>query len=307
MRKLLTPHALLTTACLGVWLYLTPGPTHAQQMADPDFDASIAEPAYTETHPKVLFDEGHANFHTADGRYKPFGDLIRNDGYHLTANKYPFAKEVLDQFDILVIANASPPVQDRTGSAFTEDECDVVYDWVREGGALLLIADHAPYGGAAELLGKRFGVEMSKGYTLDEANSEKSGNAGWLIFSRDNQLLGDHAVTNGRANGERVTRVISFTGQSLKGPEGSVPFLALGDSAVDRLPPGFQETQSAAGRAQGVAFECGQGRVIVLGEAAMLSAQVVRGRDIRIGMNFPETDNRQLALNMMHWLSGLME
>ena len=51
----------------------------------------------------------------------------------------------------------------------------------------------------------------------------------------------------------------------------------------------------------------GKGRVIVMGEAAMLSAQLITGsRPIKFGMNRVGTDNRQLALNIMHWLSGLL-
>jgi hypothetical protein len=50
------------------------------------------------------------------------------------------------------------------------------------------------------------------------------------------------------------------------------------------------------------------GRVVVLGEAAMLSAQVARlpdGSEIKMGMNVAGNDNRQFALNVLHWLSGL--
>lgn len=52
----------------------------------------------------------------------------------------------------------------------------------------------------------------------------------------------------------------------------------------------------------------------MLGEAAMLSAQLVTGvaaqlvgkEELRIGMNRAGIDNRQLELNIMHWLSGLL-
>jgi hypothetical protein len=64
-------------------------------------------------------------------------------------------------------------------------------------------------------------------------------------------------------------------------------------------------TTSARGRAQGIALESGQGRVVVLGEAGMLSAQRDR-RGQPVGMNFPGYDNRQLALNILHWLSRLI-
>ena len=51
----------------------------------------------------------------------------------------------------------------------------------------------------------------------------------------------------------------------------------------------------------------GKGRVIVLGEAAMLSAQIGGPNQMKFGMNRAGIDNRQLALNLMHWLSGLLK
>lgn len=38
------------------------------QRADMDYDTSVDKPAYTSSHPKVLFDEAHKNFHTSAGR-----------------------------------------------------------------------------------------------------------------------------------------------------------------------------------------------------------------------------------------------
>src|SRR5882724_11436269 len=119
--------------------------SRAQQVADPNFDARVAHPAYTRNGPKVLFDEAHKNFHTAGGRYKPFADLITNDGYQITPNKEKFSTETLKGFDILVVSNAlgAPRMNQPEASnpAFTDEECDAVREWVKAGGALLLIAD----------------------------------------------------------------------------------------------------------------------------------------------------------------------
>src|SRR6266571_3687450 len=71
---------------------------YSQQIADPNFDAKVAHPAYAKSGPKVLFDEAHNNFHTASGRYKPFADLITNDGYQITPNKQNFSPETLKGF-----------------------------------------------------------------------------------------------------------------------------------------------------------------------------------------------------------------
>ena len=287
----------------------------AQQIADPDFDTKVASAAYTNKHPKVVIDEAHNNFHTATGRYKPFADLITNDGYQVTPGTTKFAKETLKGFDVLVISNAlgapamgSPAA---SNSAFTEEECDAVRDWVRSGGNLLLIADHAPMGAANAKLGERFGVDMRNGYTGDPSNYDvESNNQGFITYTRENELLGDHPITRGRDSSEKISRVIAFTGQSLKGPSGSVAFMKLADTAVDSIPTGQgneRREASAAGRSQGIAFKFGKGRVVVLAEAAMMSAQLAGSQKMKFGMNRPGIDNRQLALNILHWLSGVLK
>jgi hypothetical protein len=191
-------------------------------------------------------------------------------------------------------------------SAFTDEEIQAVHDWVKGGGALLLIADHAPFGGAAAALASRFGVEMSRGYTFDEQNSV-AGAPSHLIFSRENKLLASHSIAEGRNENERVNLLRSFTGQSLKGPDESIAILKLSDTATDRPTYDSDGSASAAGRAQAVALKFGKGRVVVQGEAAMLSAQVSGPENRRMGMNVPGNDNKQYLLNVMHWLSGILK
>ena len=286
------------------------GTAFAQQMADPDFNPHVPHPAYTKNFPRVMFDEAHNNFHTATGRYKPFVDLIFSDGYQVAPNRKPFTKESLRTFKLLVIANATGAEEiDEAGAdaaAFTEEECEVVSAWVRNGGALLLIADHAPFGAAAQLLAKRFDVEMSKGFVFDVEHSQPD-NPTALIFSRENKLLLDHPITQGRNDTERVNRVQTFTGQALKGPQGAAPLLLLAGKAINQADAMGGEKKSVAGQAQGLAFKFGKGRVVMLGEAAMLSAQVAGPTRSPMGMNVPGSDNRQFALNIMHWLSGVLK
>lgn len=292
----------------------------AQQTADPSFKVQVTAPAYVTRHPKVLLDEAHSNLHTSKGRYQPFVDLLTSDGYQVIPNRHKFHRRTLQGYEVLVIANALGAAPG--APAFTQAEADAVRDWVSAGGALLLIADHAPFGAAAARLAGHFGIQMSQGFTVDpHQHDPRSGNPGWLLFTRKNGLLGKHPILQGRNASERVNRVISFTGQSLQGPKGSISFLPLAKTGLDleqrlspakSVPPGVG--RSAAGRAQGIALRCGKGRVVVLGEAAMLSAQVIQGPAarllggdiVRVGMNYPGVDNQQLALNMMHWLSGLL-
>ena len=155
------------------------------------------------------------------GRYKPFAELITSDGYQVIAQQDKFTRDVLQKGDILVIANALSAEEWTPDPAFTDAECDAVRDWVKDGGSLLLITDHAPFGSAAEGLAKRFGVKLSTGAVGDPKNSE--GGETSLVFSRQNHLLGDHPITRGRDDSERVNKVQTFTGTSLNGAGGERP------------------------------------------------------------------------------------
>lgn len=326
LRTLLSVAAGATTALL-----LSVG-IHAQQMADPGFRAVVEDPAYRERHPKVVIDEAHSNFHTAGGRYKPFADLLRSDGYEVVPGTTQFETKSLDGVDVLVVSNASTPnsTNDASASAFTKEECDAVRDWVRAGGSLLLIADHTPFGSAAEPLANRFGVELGKGFVFDFKNSET--NPTVLVFSRENGLLGQHPLLDGRNAVEEVKRVVAFTGESLSVPAGATALLKLGATAYESASreelraaleatarnaetggAGTSPARPVSGRAQAVAMNFGKGRVVVVGEAAMFSAQIARfavgnqPQEFKMGMNAPGNEDRQFALNILHWLSGLLK
>jgi len=147
---------------------------------------------------------------------------------------------------------------------------------------------------------------MSKGYTGDPLNYERTTlNSGWIRYTHAKKNLADHPITRGRDASERVNSVLTFTGQSLKGPKEATPLLILSDSAYDAFnveTPAKATVSSAAGRAQALAMSFGKGRVVVTAEAAMLTAQ-----NQNFGMNYPGTDDRQFALNIMHWLTGLLK
>ena len=300
-----------------LWLVVSSGLVHAQQSADTTFDTRVARPAYAGQGPRVLFDEAHNNFHTSDGRYLPFATLMRADGCVVTPNKAFFSASTLAHADILVIANALGHEKmdhaDARLPAFTAAECDVVRDWVRGGGALLLIADHAPMGGAARTLAARFGVEMHAAYTVDPER-EDDGRVSILSYSAARGLDEAHAIVRGRDSSETVRRVVCFTGQSLSGPPGSESLLTLSPRAVDLLVGLGQSLEhvkprqrvSAAGRSQALAFGYGKGRVVVLAEAAMMTAQVAGPRRTPMGMNAPGNNDRQFALNIMRWLGGAL-
>ena len=301
-----------------------------QQMVDPDFRPTVENPAYAEGQgPVVVIDEAHANFHRLEGQYAPFAALLKADGYRVRAGTQAFDAGGLEGVDVLVIANAGATGERPTPPAFTEAEGAALEAWVRNGGKLLLIADHAPFGAAAEALAARFGVRMGTGYAFtmpDDLNLTTT-----LVYPAE--ALGDHPILKGRRADERVEGVTAFTGQSLEGPPGAtvlqpmpvgaresrdLPTLqALADRLEQAGETGVGAGEAVAERsapalaAQGLAFDYGRGRVVILGEAGMLSAQRIRyppesgQADRRFGMN-AAPGNARFGLNILHWLTGLL-
>lgn len=121
---------ILIVLILPYWLY-------SQQIADTTYNPIIQNPEYQIGKGSVVFiDEGHNNFHTKNGRYKAFSNLLERDGYNVKACK----------------------------DAFTKTEIEVVKKWVKDGGSLFLIADHMPMAGAAKDLAAEFGFEFTNGF-----------------------------------------------------------------------------------------------------------------------------------------------
>jgi uncharacterized protein (DUF2249 family) len=287
---------------------------NAQQVADTAFKPPIPNPAYPAgTGPVVLLDEAHFNFHTAEGRYKPFADLLRRDGYDVKPSSSQFTKASLKSGQILVIANALAERNNSewslpTPSAFSAEEVEAVRDWVKEGGALLLIADHMPFPGAAEKLAGAFGVRFSNGYAVDEKAQ------GPIVFKLSDGSLKEHQIVKGRAEAEKIDSVASFTGSAFQVDGDAQPLLILGPTVVSFTTSVAGEIKEDTPRVpvkgwyQGAVIRFGKGRVAVFGEAAMFSAQVAGPNRNPMGMNHPiAKQNPQFLLNVMHWLSGKLE
>lgn len=284
------------------------------QRADYGWRPSLHPPAFAAPiGPTVAIDHGHHNASTADwwGRYWPFGRLLRADGYRVRYTTSTFSPAMLASTRVLVIANASGGAKpqflginlpwggglDRSAPAFTASEIDTLRRWVAHGGRLLLIADHAPFGAANAALATAFGVRMHAGFA--EVPGEVSDP---LRFTRDNGRLDlAHPIVSGAGGGTPVRCVQTFTGQSLDGPPDAAILLRLPRGTIETVDEDGTFRETPAGAAQGLALHYGKGRVVVLGEAAMLTAQVADRQPF--GMQLPGCDNVAFARNVLRWLS----
>lgn len=299
------------------------GILRGQQRPVLDFEPTIGTPAYARGYgPVVLIDEAHHNFHTLGptiayddahrqvtiaGRYGPFAELLRRDGYVVRPLRSPFRRGALEGAQVLVIANALADVNEvdwslPNPSAFADAEIEALATWVYDGGALLLIADHQPWPAAAATLAERFGLLFYNGFT------ER------LKFRRGNGSLQDHPITQGRELTEQIDSVVTFSGQAFRfapdvtgDPLLVVPpntTLALHWNPFEELTDKVPRIR-ADGMLQGAALRFGAGRVAAFGEAGMFTAQV--SEEGPMGMNHPEApQNAQFVLNVLHWLTHVL-
>jgi hypothetical protein len=286
----------------------------SQQVADTSFNPVILQSEYAiGKGPVVAIDEGHYNFHTADGRYLPFARLLRSDGYIVRGYPGKFKVSGLRDVRILVIANALNKINVEnwylpTPSAFTAKEIEKVKKWIENGGSLFLIADHMPMGGAAAGLAAAFGFRFTNGFAIDTATG------GQVSFYRKDKTLLPCSITNGRNSGELVNKVVTFTGQAFQAPSEAKTILRFDERYL------LLETDTAwvfdsstrftpvNGWSQGAYMKYGKGRVVMFGEAAMFTAQLGGPSQIKMGMNsdFAE-ENYKLLLNIIHWLDWKIE
>jgi hypothetical protein len=278
---------------------------------------SVSSPQFkADTGPRVLVDAAHGNFHTIDGRYAAFAGLLRADGYRVTSAGQPVTAALLATADVFVIANAVKGGEQAqwvlpTPPAFERDEVAALAAWVHDGGSLLLIADHMPFPGSVAELADAFGIAFLNGYAVKSIEA-----GGTLIFTRAGGLA-DHAITRGRNPAEQIAAIKAFTGQAFRARVPVEPLMRMPDDWLVLLPreaAKFTSTtpsESTRGLLQGAVLRHGQGRVAVFGEAAMFTAQTQFLGDTvvgRTGMNDPEaSQNAQFVLNVLHWLSGLLQ
>lgn len=300
------------TACIYLSMYkiiwicliLSGSAVFAQQVADSTFHYPIEQPAYKKgTGTMITIDEAHHNFHTMNGRYAPFARFLAEDGYQVEAGTRLFTESYLKNKKILVIANATDTTEWRlpTRTVFTEDEVSALKNWVNQGGSLFLIADHMPFPGNAENIAAAFGFGFYNGFALLNGGLDK--------FSRKAGNLHDHIITNGKLPSDKIDSIVGFTGQAFMAPAGAEVISSFKSDYRVYFPEiAWQINDSTAnipalGLAHSASLVYGKGRIVVVGEAAMFTAQLAGPQQQKVGMNHRlAVQNPRFLLNIIHWL-----
>jgi hypothetical protein len=296
---------------LFLLICVCPHYSHAAFQADLSFRPEVAKPAFTAKHPVVIFDQGHLNVASKDGRYAPIIHLLESDGLEVLPSSGKITSALLARGQILYISGAQGSNYEKASEpalpAFSEGESQVIESWVKSGGSMLLLSDHTTIGDSIHPLAALFGVQISSGETDDQNNYLAAlRDASHLLFTDENHLIAKHPVTYGRNDQEKIHRVAVFSGQSVLGPQNSKPILTLAKTAENYFEDGSRKPVGE-GFAEAVSFHYGKGRVIIFGDATVFTSKIETTKKQNEGMNRSDIDNVKLATNAFRWLAGLLD
>lgn len=281
---------------LAAALAIAAAPALAQQVVDPDADTKVPDPAFAAGKgPTVMVDSGHDEFQTLATNYAPFGALLTHDGYVVRDFDQPISADSLAKSDVLVIVDPVNPRDSpkapkyQSTSAFTPQEVATITDWVKGGGALLMIADHPPYAGSLRALAASFGFDIEM-YAAQHVPRDE-------FFSFANGDLVDGPLTRG------LPQIQTFYGAAFTAPAAATPLLRF-DSSWTMLVTDKPSRPMTGSDLRGATLAVGKGRVVLLAEAGAWSAQLVGPKKRPMGFNAPGAQgNKRLIRNVVRWLA----
>lgn len=311
MLRRLVVLALMVAAGVGAVRLMSDAP-------GPAFAGTVAPPLFAEDGPAVIVDAAHWNDATATTRLRALVGLLTADGYRLLPDGNATRAETLAPAKVAVVVNplgvpgAMRVAADRIGlgglTFFDDDglilqELETTVQWVENGGSLLLAADEAPRARGASALAERFGVTMRGRPVVDVGHAEPQ-SPGWLVFSRENGLIGSHPIVDGLAGLPAVNRVVAFGSQALDAPADAAILLRLSGSAAEVARAGDPPTSGtpAEGRAVAVALTRGRGRVVVIGDSHLLTNDLAPG-GVVTGLEWPSSNETRFVRAVFAWLA----
>lgn len=289
-------------------LLLSIAQLRAQQVVDELFYYAIADPKHRiGAGPLLLFDEAHHNPVTLRGTYAAFSNLLLADGYRLRSAKEKITSAGLRDAKIFVTINAMYDQENWSlpaRSAFTDQEIEILRQWVFAGGSLFLMTDHMPCGGSVQSLAAVFGINVINGFAL-----RRDGQA--EIFSKDRKTLLSNEITS--AGGRDIDSIMCWGGTGFIVPSSAHIISMLNEEYDIYLPNDANQIKrpisihipriSGTGFANGAYLKFGKGRLVIFGDGALFSAQLHGIKSEKRGMNHPYAkQNAQLLRNVVHWL-----
>jgi hypothetical protein len=294
----------------------------AQQINDAGFRFENISPAFSRgTGPRVCIDEAHHNVHTIARLFAPFAELLRSDGFRPSAFTQAISDEALIGCDILVLGSGRALSGQSAdfwvyphASAYARSEADATVRWVRNGGALLFLWDHAPAAGAAAGLAALLGVQ-----TLDAWSNVTPQGQYPEILRRADRLLADHPILHGRSPTELIDSLATHGAGAFFPSRWIRPVLSFGRGAtawvylgeMGQELPDIPEEEWPRFDIEGWLLagtrEWGRGRIVFFGDATACTAQLYGSEAAPLAMSHPAgAQNPLFCLNMVRWLARVL-
>jgi hypothetical protein len=275
---------------------------------DPSFDSKVLQPYYKNAQgPKVLIDGGHHNFFIQRSLMNPFIDLIKSDGYNPQIDSLPITKKHLSTYNIVVLNPAYPfdyGTKKELGDlkAYSKEEIDHIYNYVNKGGSLLILTEKSPMINAMEPLLNKFGITATYGTIADTLHQDKQFGKNVIHYSKENGMLTvNHPILKGRNASEEINHIVMITGSAFKGKD---YINILPTSSAAQMGNAGVFTPVEQGSSVGLAGKVGKGKLVILSDTEIFIAMLFGKDKVKVGMQMPNYDLKQFALNIMHWLSN---
>ncbi|MFX1275627.1 MAG: hypothetical protein ACFFAT_11350 [Promethearchaeota archaeon] len=239
---------------------------------------------------KILFDNAHNEMlNINDDDFSEFKNLIQRLGFTIVDQTYDVInKDVLNNLDVFVIGN---PIS----SYFSNVEINIIVDFVREGGNLLVISEYGSdflqKTNLNDLLGTNFGIFFEKNIIkgiFDENQNCTS------ILSIQN--FEDNKITN-QLREVIVGGTCSFILNRLANPLLVLKGFEFWSEEYNSVTEKWVKEEQISSEKHGIVAayrEYGRGKIIALGDIDIFT------NDSNIGINIQ--DNRKFITNIFNWL-----
>jgi hypothetical protein len=166
-----------------------------------------------------------------------------------------------------------------------------------------------PFPKATKDLAATFGIKFSNGFAIDTITW------GATMFYGKDHSLSKHPIVIGQSKQEIIDSVATYWGQGFTFVNNKATGLMEFKKNVISYYPDtawrfneYTPTTSMEGWWQGVAIKDGKGRVVILGESGLMTAQISTNGNTLIGLNSRKgVQNEQFVLNTLHWLDSSLK
>lgn len=293
-----------------------------KQAAEAGYHFDNTSPAYAlSSGPKIAVHRLVSHY-IQRGAFEPFKTLVESDGFQFEWLDKPITAQYLSTLKVFIIANAYTKggVLDYNNfstldapSVYTDQEIALISNWVKDGGSLLILADHSPFAGGTIKLAEAFGFTYMTGVAVRN-DSLATRIKAHIIFSDKEHGFGvgtltQHPIVDGSLGRKPIDHYKAFEGQALIPPPDAVNLLIIPNGFETLLTFALREEfysaprMDASGLSQGAVMEFGKGRLAIFGETGGFTSQSQLGAK-PFGLSDPEADqNADFVLSTLRWLA----